>query len=140
MTQHTLFVCESCRFSVAEKERDGLRGGMHLLNHLQNHLQANPISISLSVQPVKCAAACGRPCVIGLVAPGKLSYVFGDQSPTDAESIVRFVCQYVAQADGRVLYRDRPEALQQGVISVLPATSQTQNRWDLSCDRGVNSH
>ncbi len=121
MTQTTLFVCSSCRFSPNEASRNGISGGQHLIEQLQQALAAQNLQDAVYLEPVRCMAGCQQPCNVSLAAPGKLTFILSQVSPIDgAASVSAFCQQYTACADGRVPYRERPVAVQKATAFVLP--------------------
>ncbi len=121
MTQTTLFVCSLCRFSQAEASRDGLSGGQYLINQLQAALQARHLQEAVHLTPLRCMAGCSQPCNVSLAAPGKLTFILSQVSPTDgAEAISEFCQQYTDSPDGRVPYRERPPSVRDSTAFVLP--------------------
>lgn len=124
MTQHTLFVCILCRFSQTEKEQEGLSGGQYLFNQLQAGLEACHLQNHIHLQPVRCMGACDRSCVVAFSAPNKLTFILSRLSPLDSlHELLQFSGQYVACADGKVPYKERPEVVKKGIHAVLPPLS-----------------
>lgn len=122
MTQTTLFVCALCRFSQEEANRDGLSGGQHLINKLHQALAARNLQDQVRLEPLRCMAGCHQPCNVSLAAPGKLTFILSQVSPTDgAEAVAQFCEQYTACPDGKVPYRERPVAVQKATAFVLPS-------------------
>lgn len=121
MPQTTLFVCSACRFSPDEASRDGLSGGQYLIEKLRQALKNRDLQETVRLEPLRCMAACRQPCNVSLAAPGKLTFILSQVSPTEgAASVSAFCQQYTACADGRVPYRDRPFAVQKATAFVLP--------------------
>ena len=121
MPQTTLFVCALCRFSAAEKSRDGISGGQHLINQLQTELENRNLQSAVQLKPLRCMAACSQPCNVTVAAPDKLTFILSDLPPTEAASAVSEFCQqYTACPDGKVPYRERSEAIRGATAFVLP--------------------
>lgn len=121
MAQHTLLVCILCRFSQTEREQEGLRGGQHLFNQLQAGLETCHLQNRIHLQPVRCMGACDRSCVVAFSAPNKLTFILSQLSPIHSlRELLQFSGQYVACADGKVPYKERPEAVKKGIHAVLP--------------------
>jgi len=121
MTQTTLFVCALCRFSQDEASRDGISGGQYLIHQLQQALTARYLQETVRLEPLRCMAGCSQPCNVSLAAPGKLTFILSQVSPTDgAEAVSQFCEQYTACPDGKVPYRERPVAVQKATAFVLP--------------------
>ncbi len=121
MSQTTLFVCFSCRFSPNEASRNGVSGGQHLIKQLHQALIAQNLQDTVHLEPIRCMAGCRQPCNVSLAAPGKLTFILSQVSPTDGAAAISAFCQqYTACLDGRVPYRDRPTAVQRATAFVLP--------------------
>lgn len=117
MTQPTLFVCALCKFPAAESGAGDTPGGQHLIDQLTDCLKAEEITL----QPVRCMAACDRACNVALSAPGKLTFIFNDLSPSQsAPDLAEFCRQYAAAANGKVPYGLRSPAIKQATAYVLP--------------------
>ncbi len=125
MPQNTLLVCVLCRFSQTEREQEGLSGGQILFNQLQNGLEACEQDNHIDLQPVRCMGACDRACVVALTAPNKLTFILSQLSPTNSvPELLQFSHQYAACFDGKVPYKERPEAVKKGIHAVLPPSPQ----------------
>ena len=121
MSQTTLFVCTSCRFSLDEADRDGKSGGQYLMEQLDQALTDQNLQAAVRLEPLRCMAGCRQPCNVSLAAPGKLTFILSRLSPIDgAEAVSAFCHQYTACPDGKVPYRDRPTVVQQATAFVLP--------------------
>jgi predicted metal-binding protein len=120
-TPTTLFVCSLCQFSETEPSRDGRSGGQYLIEQLQKELQARNLQGTVQLTPLRCMAGCSQPCNVSLAAPDKLTFILSHLSPTDGAAAVTDFCQqYTESADGRVPYRDRPQAVRESTAFVLP--------------------
>lgn len=121
VTPTTLFVCSLCQFPETEPHRDGQSGGQYLIEQLNTELQARNLQDSVHLTPLRCMAGCHQPCNVSLAAPNKLTFILSRLSPTDAAAAVSDFCQqYTDTIDGRVPYRERPEAIRQATAFVLP--------------------
>ncbi|MGF1568101.1 MAG: DUF1636 domain-containing protein [Nodosilinea sp.] len=126
MPPTTLFVCALCQFKEDETPTDqaipaGMAAGQYLLEQLQQQLQASPWADQISLQSVRCMAACDRPCNLALTAPGKLTFILRDLPPlTAAPQILAFCQQYLAWGDGKVPYATRSQLVKQSTVYVLP--------------------
>jgi predicted metal-binding protein len=76
-SESILLVCTRCNRTNSDEERNGVRGGAVLLDAIR----ARPPDPSVRIQPIACVSACKRACAIGLMAPGKVGYLFGDLPP-----------------------------------------------------------
>jgi predicted metal-binding protein len=118
----TLLVCSLCRFSQAEASRDGVAGGQYLINQLRQSLADHQLQDRVQLVPLRCMAGCHQPCNVSLAAPGKLTFILSQVSPTDgAEAISEFCQQYTDSADGRVPYQQRSVAIRKATAFVLPS-------------------
>lgn len=88
---------------------------------LQQYLEAQGLQDLVDLKPVRCMAACDRPCNAALSAPGKLTFIFSDLSPvTAAPALGKFCQQYAACAGGRVPYGLRGSTINNATAYVLP--------------------
>ena len=121
MTEHTLLVCNLCRFSETQNKKNGLSGGQHLIEELQKGLEDCDYSDRITIKPVSCMAACRRSCAVTLAANDKLTFIFNQLSPVEsAPELLKFVEQYVATPNGKVPYRERSRPIQQATSFILP--------------------
>ena len=116
--QAVLLVCSRCNRTGAQAERDGERAGGVLLRSLR----AACIPPAIRIQSVACMSGCKRACVVGLMAAGKVGYLFGDLQPDAeaAEAIGTLAAVYAAAPDGVVARQARPPLLQAGILARLP--------------------
>ncbi len=122
MTSATVFVCSLCRFSATEKSRDGLSGGEYFINQLQKELAARNLQDAVHLQPVRCMAACSRPCNVTLAAPDKLTFILSGLPTTEsAGKLAEFCQQYTSFPGGRVPYKERSETIRETSAFILPA-------------------
>jgi predicted metal-binding protein len=119
MTQTpTLFVCALCKFPSTETEGGDTTGGQRLIDQLVDHL---PPDAGITLQPVRCMAACDRACNAALSAPGKLTFIFNGLSPyQSAPDLATFCRQYGEATGGKVPYSLRSQAIKQATAYVLP--------------------
>ena len=116
-----LLVCTRCNRTSTDEERDGVRSGTLLLNALR----AKPPDPGVIIQPIACISSCKPACAIGLIAHGKVGYVFGDL-PTDAlaaTAIGQAAALYAASHNGFLPRAGRPPLLQAGILARLPPLS-----------------
>ncbi|HSM81937.1 MAG TPA: DUF1636 domain-containing protein [Nodosilinea sp.] len=127
MTQPaTLFVCALCKFPQPETAAGDTTGGQHLIDQLSAQLEAEPSDIT--IQPVRCMAACDRTCNAALTAPGKLTFIFNGLSPQgSAADLAQFCRQYAEAPEGRVPYGLRSQPIKQATAYVLPALPAAQS-------------
>lgn len=121
MTQPTLLVCALCKFPAVESEASDTPGGQRLIDQLTDCLKAEIGQGEITLQPVRCMAACDRACNAALSAPGKLTFIFNDLSPSQsAPDLAEFCRQYAAAETGKVPYGLRSPAIKQATAYVLP--------------------
>ena len=120
MTQPaTLFVCALCKFPSPVPGVDDTTGGQHLIDQLTQGLGADQGDIT--IQPVRCMAACDRACNAALSAPGKLTFIFNGLSPHDAApDLAEFCRQYAEAVGGKVPYGLRSQTIKKATAYVLP--------------------
>jgi predicted metal-binding protein len=113
-----LLVCTRCNRTGTDEERDGVRSGVLLLDAVR----ASPPDPLVKIQPIACMSGCKRACAIGLMAPGKVGYVFGDLPPDApaAGAIAEIAALYMASRDGFLPRAVRPRLLQAGILARLP--------------------
>jgi predicted metal-binding protein len=122
MTPATLFVCSLCRFSATEKSRDGLSGGQYYINQLQTELAARNLQDAVHLQPVRCMAACSRPCNVTIAAPDRLTFILSGLPTTEsAGKLAEFCQQYTTCPGGRVPYHARSTTIRAASAFILPA-------------------
>lgn len=119
MTQHTLFVCVLCR--AKSGSTDGLSQGQFLFDRLGEALAMCDWREAIHLRPVRCMGACSRSCVVAFAAPGKLTFILSELSPTESvPELLQFSGQYIACAEGKVPYKERPNLAKKGIHAVLP--------------------
>ena len=107
-TDHILLLCTKCR---------GVEAAAELRASLREDLPSGFV-----IRAVDCMAGCDRKPTIGLQAPGKASYLFGEiESAEDIAAIVAFSHQYQSSADGWTSATDRPAALYDKTLARMPA-------------------
>ncbi len=116
-TSHCLLVCTTCGSTWVNGQRQGQSQGEKLWDHLQK--QKEQLDPAIQMYPVECMSACSHACVIALSAPQKTTYVFGDLSLEDDESIFATAALYASKTDGILPWAERP--LKRGVVARIPA-------------------
>ncbi len=115
----TLFICALCKFPSPEPGAGDTTGGQYLIDRLAQSLAATDATITL--QPVRCMAACDRACNAALSAPDKLTFIFNGLSPqAAAPDLAEFCRQYAEATGGKVPYGLRSPAIKQATAYVLP--------------------
>jgi len=135
MTLHTLFVCVLCRSSEIDQQQATSNAGQLLFEHLSEGLATDDPCKALHLQPFRCMGACSHACVVAFAAPNKLTFILSKLSSTDSvPDLLKFSSQYVACSDGKVPYKERPEAIKKGIHAVLPPLPIEPKRWTLRCE------
>ncbi len=111
---HYLLVCTTCGSQWVNDKKEGISKGEKLLEILQSQA----LNSELKLKPVACMSGCSHACVIGLAAPQKTTYVFGDLTSEDVELILQTAELYLAKPDGILPWAERP--LKKGVIARIP--------------------
>ncbi|MDR3376176.1 MAG: DUF1636 domain-containing protein [Ancalomicrobiaceae bacterium] len=118
----TVHVCVSCRAEGEALEPREARAGARLHRALVSAAAADGRDITIVA--VDCMSVCKRPVTVGLSAPGKWTYIYGDFArvpPEDAAlTILDGLARYERTEDGIIPWKERPEALKRGVIARLP--------------------
>jgi predicted metal-binding protein len=92
-----------------------------LIRNLQSELKVRGLQDKVRLTPLRCMAGCSQPCNAAIAAPGKLTFILSQVSPTaGAAAVADFCQQYSDSPDGRVPYRDRPEIVRESTAFVLP--------------------
>ena len=111
-----LLVCTSCRAPGSDPAAP--RPGAALLTAAQQ-LALGP---GTCVQGVMCLSGCKRPCAVALLAPGRVTYLFGDL-PADAgcaADLLQAARDHAAVPDGWLPRAARPERLQASILARVP--------------------
>jgi predicted metal-binding protein len=113
-----LLVCTRCNRTGADEQQTGMCSGSRLLHEVHGR----PPDPAVRIQPIACISGCNRACAIGLMAPDKVGYVFGDLSPdaSAAQAIAEVAAAYAASPDGFLPRAARPPLLQSGILARLP--------------------
>lgn len=111
---HHLLVCTNCGSQWINGKKEGTSKGEKLLEALQSQT----LDPQFKLKPVVCMSGCSHACVIGLLAPQKTTYVFGDLDPSHVDVIVQTAQLYLAKPDGILPWAERP--LKQGIIARIP--------------------
>lgn len=78
-----------------------------------------------AIRMVDCMAGCAHPRTVGIQAPGKAQYLFGDiQTASEIAALAEFAAQYRQSRDGWTNAGQRPPALYTKTLSRMPAILQ----------------
>jgi predicted metal-binding protein len=117
MPETTVLVCTTCRHP--DDPPEGPRAGARLLERVR--ALAAVRGCDVAVAGVECLSVCKRPCTVGLSAPGKWTYVYGDFSVDGGAGVLLDAADLFARAeDGLIPWRQRPDALKKGVVARIP--------------------
>ncbi|MEM1160654.1 MAG: DUF1636 domain-containing protein [Pseudomonadota bacterium] len=124
----TIFVCDTCSYTPREKTGpDGKKGGMILAEKVEALAQQIR---TVDVQRQSCMMGCDRHCNTAITAPGKLTYVLGMFTPTDASAtaLVDYAELHNASETGRVPFKQWPQGVKGHFVARIPAlgTSNAQ--------------
>jgi len=113
----TILVCNTCRYSKAEK-LNGEQTGGEILADLVEKAAAEGIR----VRRHSCLMGCDDHCNIAIRAKGKVTYVMGRFEPTadSAEAITEFAASFAELKNGRVPFRDWPQGVKGHFVSRVP--------------------
>lgn len=117
----TIFVCDTCRHSKEDKiGPDGNTGGEVLAQKVERLAMTTP---ELSVRRQACLMGCDRHCNTAITAPGKLTYVLGMFTPTDAsaEAIIEYAQKHADSETGRVPFKEWPPGVKGHFVARIPA-------------------
>lgn len=112
-----ILVCATCRAEGEPALPPGERAGARLLTALQ-HAAAE--DATLAIVSVECLSVCRRPCTVGLAAPGKWTYVYGDLPVDGAALILDAARLYASTPDGLIPWKLRVDAIKKGVVARFP--------------------
>ncbi len=125
-TPTIIFVCDTCRFSEAEKaDAEGRTGGELLAVRIERLAAQDP---ALEVRRQSCLMGCERHCNTAITASGKLSYVLGRFEPTEqsAEAVVDYARLHAVSETGQVPFKQWPQGVKGHFIARLPAIGRQE--------------
>ena len=114
-----MYVCRSCVWSEAEREIDGERQGVFLVNAIEARMDEADVD-SVAMRVVFCLGGCRNPCNVAFRYPGKMALRFNRLNPGDAQALIDFGRLYVASGTGDVPPEARPEALSDNLVVRVP--------------------
>ena len=104
----TVYICRSCVWSEAARERDGKRQGTFLLEAVR---AAAALPEGLALRAVHCLNGCKSPCNVAFRAPGKHHLRFSRLAPEDAAAVLAYARAYRVHPTGAVTEAETPPAL-----------------------------
>jgi predicted metal-binding protein len=119
--RHALNVCVSCR--PAGTPPDAPRDGRKLFDTIAALHAAWPLRADVVLNGVECMSGCDRACTVGLSAPGKPSYLFGDKTPTieTAAAALELAARYLVSETGTLPRGERPAIFRSRILARIPA-------------------
>ena len=117
----TIFVCDTCRWTVEDKTAPcGRTGGEILAGHVER--LAGGLD-RIEVRRQSCLMGCERHCNTAVGAPGKLTYVLGAFAPGEeaAAAVVAYACLHRDSETGQVPFRQWPAAVKGHFMARIPA-------------------
>ncbi len=112
-----LLVCMTCRQAGAVPQMDDTRREGERLHAA---LAAGALPDGVTLRGVECLSNCTRGCSVALRGPGRWTYVYGNLSAAEAETVADGAARYRATADGLVPWRERPEHFRKNCIARIP--------------------
>ena len=110
-----MYVCRSCVWSEAEREIDGKRQGVFLVDAIEGRLGGQDRG-GVAMRVVFCLGGCRNPCNVAFRCPGKTALRFNRLTPEDAGALIDFAQLYAASATGEVPPEARPVALRENLV------------------------
>lgn len=123
----TLYVCRSCVWSEAQRERDGRRQGEFLLEAIKQEIHRAPLPKNSAIRAVHCLNGCKSPCNVAVRSRGKHGLRFSRLTPENAEDVVSFLTSYRDSELGDVPQSEMPEGLH-GKLTARTPPSPIRNR------------
>jgi predicted metal-binding protein len=117
----TIYVCDTCRWTAAEKTAPcGRTGGEILAGHVERIAEGVP---GVAVRRQSCLMGCERHCNTAIGAAGKLTYVLGQFDPgaEAAEAVVAYACLHRDSDTGQVPFRQWPQGVKGHFMARIPA-------------------
>lgn len=117
----TIFVCDTCRWTVEDKTAPcGRTGGEILAGHVERLAEG---IAGVEVRRQSCLMGCERHCNTAVCAPGKLTYVLGAFEPGEeaAAAVVEYACLHRDSETGQVPLRQWPKAVKGHFMARIPA-------------------
>ena len=117
----TIFVCDTCRWTVDQKTAPCGRTGGEVLAEQVERLAAGVAGIQVRRQ--SCLMGCERHCNTAVAAPGKLTYVLGAFEPgaEAAQGVVDYACLHRDSETGQVPFKQWPQAVKGHFMARIPA-------------------
>jgi len=117
----TLYICRSCVWTEAEREKDGRRQGEFLLEAIRQKLQASPLPKDTGLRAVHCLNGCKSPCNVAFRSAGKFGLRFSNLTPDNAADVLSFLNSYLQSDDGDVPEPEIPKSMRGKLTVRTPA-------------------
>lgn len=117
----TIFVCDTCRWTVDDKTGPcGRTGGEVLAEHVERMAAGLK---GIEVRRQSCLMGCERHCNTAVASPGKLTYVLGAFTPDEeaARGVVDYACLHRDSETGQVPFKQWPKAVKGHFMARIPA-------------------
>ncbi len=113
----TILVCDTCRYSKAEKLHGEQTGGEILAE-----LVEKAAGSGIRVRRQSCLMGCNNHCNVAIRAKGKVTYVMDRFKPNadSAAAITDFAAEFTKLENGRVPLRNWPEGVKGHFVSRVP--------------------
>ena len=118
--QHTMYVCRSCVWTEAQRDIDGKRQGVFLIDEMKKRLKKWSYNDKVTMRIVYCLGGCRNPCDVGFRSPGKFFLRFNKLTPDDAQALLDFAEMYYDSETGDVTSDKRPERLKDNLVVRVP--------------------
>ncbi len=116
----TLYVCRSCVWSEAQRERDGRRQGEFLLEAVKRQIQRTSLPKNSGLRAVHCLSGCKSPCNVAFRSPGKHGLRFSHLTPDNAGEVLSFLSAYRDSEAGDVPEADVPKGMRGKLTAHTP--------------------
>lgn len=117
----TIFVCDTCSYAKGEKiGPDGRTGGEMLATEVEALAEGRA---DIEVRRQSCLMGCDRHCNTAITADGKLTYVLGMFTPTEASArgVVEYAALHADSETGRVPFKQWPAEVKGHFVARIPA-------------------
>jgi predicted metal-binding protein len=119
-TRHTMYVCRSCVWTEAQREIDGKRQGIFLIEEIEKRRAKWAYEDKITLRVVFCLGGCLNPCDVGFRSPGKYFLRFNKLTLDDAQALLDFAEMYYDSENGDVASEQRPERLRDNLVVRVP--------------------
>jgi predicted metal-binding protein len=117
----TIYVCDTCRWTVEDKTAPcGRTGGEILAGHIEQLAEG---VAGVTVRRQSCLMGCERHCNTAIGAVDKLTYVLGKFVPGEeaAAAVVEYACLHRDSETGQVPFRQWPQGVKGHFVARIPA-------------------